>query len=172
MGQKMLAVRSNERAAAAAGIDVRRVKLTAFMVSALIAGICGALYAYNFQTVSSDLFGTVNSLVIIAYAYFGGITMITGALFAGLGATQGLIPQALDTWWGLSGNWALLIGAIGLLVTLVGNPDGVAGTAYWKRRAKRQRALAAAAAGNGTSAEGVQAARERAPTPSSTTGET
>jgi branched-chain amino acid transport system permease protein len=141
MGQRMLAVRSNERAAAAAGINVRRVKLTAFMVSAFIAGVCGALYAYNFQTVSSDLFGTVNSLVIIAYAYFGGITMITGALFAGLGATQGLIPQAFDTWWGLSGNWAQLIGAIGLLVTLVGNPDGVAGTAYWKRRAKaRQRA--------------------------------
>ncbi len=151
IGQKMLAVRSNERAAAAAGIDVRRVKLTAFMVSALIAGICGALYAYNFQTVSSDLFGTVNSLVIIAYAYFGGITMITGALFAGLGATQGLIPQAFDTWWGLSGNWALLIGAIGLLVTLVGNPDGVAGTAYWKRRSKaKQRALAAAAASGAT----------------------
>ena len=35
MGQKMLAVRSNERAAAAAGINVRQVKLTAFMVSAL-----------------------------------------------------------------------------------------------------------------------------------------
>jgi branched-chain amino acid transport system permease protein len=148
IGQKMLAVRSNERAAAAAGIDVRRVKMTAFMLSALIAGICGALYAYNFGTVSSDLFGSINSLVIIAYAYFGGITMITGALFAGLGATQGLIPQAFDTWWGLSGNWALLIGAVGLLVTLVGNPDGVAGTAYWKRRTKaKQRAPAAAAAG-------------------------
>jgi branched-chain amino acid transport system permease protein len=135
-GQKMLAVRSNERAAAAAGINVRQVKLTAFMVSALIAGICGALYGYNFQTVSSDLFSTVNSLVVIAYAYFGGITMITGALFAGLGATQGLIPQAFQTWWGLSGNWAELIGAVGLIVALVGNPDGVAGTAYWKRREK------------------------------------
>ncbi len=158
LGQKMLAVRSNERAAAAAGIDVRRVKLTAFMVSALIAGICGALYAYNFGTVSADLFGTVNSLVIIAYAYFGGITMITGALFAGLGATQGLIPQAFQTWWGLSGNWALLIGAVGLLVTLVGNPDGVAGTAYWKRRAKaKQRALAA---GSAAAVVGVPAPRE------------
>jgi branched-chain amino acid transport system permease protein len=165
IGQKMLAVRSNERAAAAAGIDVQRVKLTAFMVSALIAGICGALYAYNFQTVSSDLFGTVNSLVIIAYAYFGGITMITGALFAGLGATQGLIPQAFDTWWGLSGNWALLIGAVGLLVTLVGNPDGVAGTAYWKRRAKKQRALAAADVAGG---EVVDVPAPRAPTSAST----
>ena len=95
IGQKMLAVRSNERAAAAAGIDVRRVKLTAFMVSALIAGICGALYAYNFQTVSSDLFGTVNSLVIIAYAYFGGITMITGALFAGPGRDPGPHPAGV-----------------------------------------------------------------------------
>src|ERR1700733_13482684 len=168
-GQKMLAVRSNERAAAAAGIDVRRVKLTAFMVSAFIAGVCGALYAYNFQTVSSDLFSTVNSLVIIAYAYFGGITMITGALFAGLGATQGLIPQALDTWWGLSGNWALLIGAIGLLVTLVGNPDGVAGTAYWKRRTKaRKKALAAAAAPSATSVA-HRPPPERAPAPSPAT---
>jgi branched-chain amino acid transport system permease protein len=164
IGQKMLAVRSNERAAAAAGIDVRRVKLTAFMVSAFIAGICGALYAYNFGTVSADLFGSVNSLVIIAYAYFGGITMITGALFAGLGATQGLIPQAFDTWWGLSGNWALLIGAVGLLVTLVGNPDGVAGTAYWKRRAKaKRRALAAAGAG-GAAARVVDVPSPRAPT--------
>ncbi len=78
--------------------------------------------------------------MIIAYAYFGGITMISGALLAGLGATQGLIPQAFDTWWGLNGTWALLIGAIGLLVTLVANPDGIAGTAYWKRRAARMRA--------------------------------
>ena len=135
-GQRMLAVRSNERAAAAAGIDVRRVKLTAFMTSALIAGIAGALYAYNFETVSSDLFGSVNALVVIAYAYFGGITMISGALFAGLGATEGLIPHAFDRWFGLNGNYALLIGAVGLLVTLVANPDGIAGTAQARRRAK------------------------------------
>jgi len=162
IGQRMLAVRSNERAAAAAGIDVRRVKLTAFMVSALIAGVCGVLYAYNFETVSADLFGSVNALVIIAYAYFGGITMISGALFAGLGATEGLIPHAFDRWFGLSGNWALLIGAVGLLVTLVVNPDGIAGTAYWKRRAARMRAAGARAAGavaNGSEVSDVAAPR-------------
>jgi branched-chain amino acid transport system permease protein len=147
VGQRMLAVRSNERAAAAAGINVRNTKLVAFTVSALIAGVSGALYAYNFGTVSADLFGSVNSLVIIAYAYFGGITMITGALFAGLGATEGLLPHALQQWFGLNGNWALLIGALGLLVTLVANPDGIAGTAYWKRRAKAAARAAAAAPG-------------------------
>jgi branched-subunit amino acid ABC-type transport system permease component len=165
IGQRMLAVRSNERAAAAAGINVRRVKLTAFMVSALIAGVCGVLYAYNFETVSADLFGSVSALVVIAYAYFGGITMISGALFAGLGATEGLIPHAFDRWFGLSGNWALLIGAVGLLVTLVVNPDGIAGTAYWKRRAARQRAAAAAggAGRDGQETEAVVASSKAGP---------
>lgn len=148
---------------------MRQVKLTAFMVSAFIAGVCGALYAYNFGTVSANLFGTVNSLVIIAYAYFGGITMITGALFAGVGATQGLIPQAFQTWWGLSGNWALLIGAVGLLVTLVGNPDGIAGTAYWKRRAKAKAKALAAAGGNAAAVVDMPAPREAASAPSSAT---
>ena len=148
IGQRMLAVRSHERAAAAAGINVRRDKLTAFIVSAFIAGVRGVLYAYNFETVSADLFGSVSALVVIAYAYFGGITMISGALFAGLGATEGLIPHAFDRWFGLSGNYALLIGAVGLLVTLVVNPDGIAGTAYWKKRARsRQRAAGAAVGG-------------------------
>ena len=41
LGRRMLAVRSNERAAAAAAIDVRNVKLVAFGISALIAGVAG-----------------------------------------------------------------------------------------------------------------------------------
>jgi len=90
--------------------------------------------------------------------------MISGALFAGLGATQGLIPQAFDTWWGLNGTWALLIGAIGLLVTLVANPDGIAGTAYWKRRARQRAAAAAAGAGRGgTEPEAVVASSQAGP---------
>jgi branched-chain amino acid transport system permease protein len=139
LGQRMLAVRSNERAAAAAGIDVRRTKLTAFVISSLIAGVAGVLYAYNFGTVDPTQFGSANALVVLAFAYFGGITMVTGALLAGLGASQGLLPHALDQWFGLSGNWAVLIGAIGLILTLLTNPDGLAGTAYRKRR-RRQRA--------------------------------
>ncbi|MBV9801562.1 MAG: ABC transporter permease, partial [Solirubrobacterales bacterium] len=53
LGQRMLAVRSNERAAAAAAIDPRAVKLIAFGISAVIAGLAGALYAYNFGSVSA-----------------------------------------------------------------------------------------------------------------------
>ena len=101
LGQRMLAVRSNERAAAAAAINPRTVKLYAFTIAAVIAGVAGVLYAYNFGSVSADRFGAVTALSLIAFAYAGGITLISGAVFAGLLSAQALIPYALDKWFGL-----------------------------------------------------------------------
>ena len=92
----MLAVRSNERAAAAAGINVRNTKLAGFGIAAFIAGMAGALYAYNFGSVSYSRFGALAALGLIAFAYFGGITMVSGAVIAGVGATEGLFPHAFD----------------------------------------------------------------------------
>jgi branched-chain amino acid transport system permease protein len=136
LGQRMLAVRSNERAAAAAAIDPRAVKFVAFGISSLIAGFAGALYAYNFSSVSADRFDPFTALSLIAFAYAGGITSISGAVFAGLISTQALFPYALDKWFGLSGNWFLLFGGAILIITLIQNPEGVAG-AFYKRFHKR-----------------------------------
>ncbi|HJS94245.1 MAG TPA: ATP-binding cassette domain-containing protein [Solirubrobacteraceae bacterium] len=136
LGQRMLAVRSNERAAAAAAIDPRRVKLIAFGISSIIAGLAGALYAYNFGSVSADRFDPFTALSLIAFAYAGGITLISGAAFAGLISTQALFPYALDKWFGINGNWFLLFGGAILIITLIQNPEGVAG-AFYKRLHKR-----------------------------------
>ena len=62
LGQRMLAVRSNERAAAAAGINVRNTKLAGFGIAAFVAGMAGALYAYNFGSVSYSRFGALAAL--------------------------------------------------------------------------------------------------------------
>jgi branched-chain amino acid transport system permease protein len=132
LGERMLAVRSNERAAAASAVNVRTVKLTAFGVSSFIAGVAGSLYAYNFGSVSADRFGVVTALALIAFAYAGGITLVSGAVFAGLISTEGLVPHALDKWFGISGNWFLLFGGVILLFTLIQHPEGVAG-AFYKR---------------------------------------
>jgi branched-chain amino acid transport system permease protein len=132
LGQRMLAVRSNERAAAAAAINPRNVKLAAFAISAVIAGVAGGLYAYNFGSVSGDRFDAFIALSLIAFAYAGGITLISGAAFAGLISTQALFPYALDKWFGLNGNWFLLFGGVILVVTLIQNPEGVAGAFYRK----------------------------------------
>jgi len=136
LGQRMLAVRSNERAAAAAGINPRSVKFSAFGIAAFIAGVAGVLYSYNFGSVSADRFDAVTALSLIAFAYAGGITLISGAVFAGLISAQALIPYALDDWFGLNGNWFLLFGGAILVFTVVVNPDGVAGDIY-KRLHKR-----------------------------------
>jgi ABC-type branched-subunit amino acid transport system ATPase component len=132
LGQRMLAVRSNERAAAAVAINPRNVKLAAFAISAIVAGVAGSLYAYNFGSVSADRFAAVVALSLIAFAYAGGITLISGAVFAGVISTQALFPYALDKWFGLNGNWFLLFGGVILIVTLIQNPDGVAGAFYRK----------------------------------------
>jgi branched-chain amino acid transport system permease protein len=142
LGQRMLAVRSNERAAAAVGINVRNTKLAGFGIAAFIAGMAGAVYAYNFGSVSSSRFGAVTALGLIAFAYFGGITMVSGAVIAGIGATEGLLPHAFDRWFGLSGNWALLIGGFALIITLLVNPEGIAGTGYKKKQEKLRREAA------------------------------
>jgi branched-chain amino acid transport system permease protein len=140
LGQRMLAVRSNERAAAAAGINVRNVKLAAFGISSFIAGIAGALYGYNFSSVTVTRFSALTALSLIAFAYVGGITMVSGAVVAGLISVEALVPYSLEKWFGISGNWALLFGGVALIATLIQNPDGVAGAAYRKRHLKhRQR---------------------------------
>ncbi len=136
LGRRMLAVRSNERAAAAASINPRNVKLAAFGISALVAGCAGSLYAYNFGSVSADRFNAFTALSLIAFAYAGGITLISGAAFAGLISTQALFPYALDKWFGLSGTWFLLFGGVVLIITLIQNPAGVAGDIY--RRTHRR----------------------------------
>jgi branched-chain amino acid transport system permease protein len=136
LGQQMLAIRSNERAAAAAAINPRTVKLYAFSIAAFIAGVAGVLYAYDFGSVSQDRYDPITALSLIAFAYAGGITLISGAVFAGLISAQALIPYALQDWFGLDGNWFLLFGGVILIFTLLQNPTGVAGD-FYRRTHKR-----------------------------------
>jgi branched-chain amino acid transport system permease protein len=137
LGRRMLAVRSNERAAAAAGVNVRAVKISAFAISSFIASTAGTLYGYNYGSVSSARFTALAALGLIGFAYIGGITMVSGALIAGLMSTEALIPHALDKWFGIKGTWALLFGGVSLIVTLIANPDGIAGAAHRRKTARR-----------------------------------
>src|SRR5262249_3917126 len=133
------------------------------------AGMAGALYAYNFGSVSYSRFGALAALGLIAFAYFGGITMVSGAIIAGIGATEGLFPHAFDKWFGLSGNWALLVGGFALIITLLVNPEGIAGTGYVKKRKKEKKKRAAEAAAVEAAAE--RRARRAPPAPAPARGE-
>jgi ABC-type branched-subunit amino acid transport system permease subunit len=138
LGLRMLAVRSNERAAAAAGLSVTRTKLAAYAVGSIIAGVAGTLYAYDFGTVSVARFSLFIGLGIVAFAYLGGITSILGALIGGLLVTGGLMTHITEHVFGLPGAWQLIFGGLALMVVIVRAPEGLAGLIS-ARRTRRER---------------------------------
>ena len=79
----MLAVRSNERAAASIGIAVPTIKLSAFAVSSFLAGLGGALIGYSRGQLSPESFGVFVGISFLAIAYLSGITSASGAIVAG-----------------------------------------------------------------------------------------
>jgi ABC-type branched-subunit amino acid transport system permease subunit len=125
-GRAMIAVRSNERAAAAAGIDVERTKLFAFALSAWIAGIGGCLLAYQGQNVSAPAWATFNSLGLLAIVMIAGIGRISGAVIAGVMlAASGLMVTFLNVQLGI-GQYQLVVAGLALTLSAIANPNGIA----------------------------------------------
>ena len=139
LGSQMLAVRANERSAAGAGIDVVRVKLISFAIGSFIAGLGGSLIAYFQGNVTFDAFTTFVGLGVFATAYIGGITSVSGGLVAGLLAAGGLNAKTADLLPDL-GKWYAVISGIGLILTIVLNPEGIVGPIHAKRAARRAKA--------------------------------
>ncbi|HVW44405.1 MAG TPA: ABC transporter permease [Amycolatopsis sp.] len=137
-GRRMLAVRSNELAASAAGIDVPKTKLAAFAVAAFVAGCAGVLSGYRFGSVTPEYFGGLASITLLAFAVLGGISRIGGAVVGGLIIQGGLIVHFFLRL-GVPEHLITLIGGIGLVATAVLHPDGIAGVPRQIRRALGRR---------------------------------
>ncbi|HEX4904493.1 MAG TPA: ABC transporter permease [Acidimicrobiales bacterium] len=123
-GRALLAVRSNERAAASVGVDVAGAKLLAFAASSFLAGVGGALIGYSRGQLSPESFGVPVSLSLLAFAYLGGITSIGGALLAGTFAPLGIGYVVLDRTFHLGRHYLLASGVL-LVATAVFNPSGM-----------------------------------------------
>ena len=156
-GQRLLAVRNNERAAAALGVNVVQAKLFAFMLAAAVTSLGGVLLAFQQPNVTvSSGYGPLESIEAVAYSVIGGAGYVSGA--AG-GATlpngafgnwllNSIVPSA-------SALWLEVLGGAVLILLLIVYPDGMA--REWQRyanliagrfkgrRARRQTAPAAAA---------------------------
>ncbi len=155
-GRRMIATRSNERAAAALGISVFRTKIQVFAVSSFIAGLAGCMIAYRFGSVSDASFGTIASLTALAVAYLGGITCVSGAVTAGVTAASGVAFYGISQATGSLGQWETLIGGVALILTAILNPEGIAGGI----RAKAAEARAAKMQSESRSASSVPAAAQ------------
>jgi len=139
VGRHMLAVRSNERAAAAAGVSVSGTKILAFGVAAFIAGIGGALSGYRFGSVTAGYFGAIPSMIFLAFAYLGGISSVSGAVVGGIIVSGGILTTVMTNWIHISDQYTLLLAGLGLITMAIFNPEGVAGAFRDSAAALRRR---------------------------------
>ena len=134
-GRRILAVRSNERAAASAGVHVAGTKLVGFAFSAALAAVAGCLVAYRFGSVSDASFGVMASLTALAFAYLGGVGTVGGAVASGLLVPSGVVFFLLSKLSGQVGPWETFIGGAVLVAMAIAQPEGVAGAwRHWRQR--------------------------------------
>ncbi|HEY5209262.1 MAG TPA: ABC transporter permease [Stellaceae bacterium] len=79
-GRALQAIRADQTAAAALGINVPRHKMAAFAISAVLASLSGSLYAFDFHFLSPDMVATPRSFELIAMLIIGGEGTLIGGL--------------------------------------------------------------------------------------------
>jgi sulfate-transporting ATPase len=125
VGRRLIAVRSNERAAASLGISVVGAKLYAFAFAGAIAAIGGVVVTFRNPSINYTQFGVFKSVQVVQDAVVGGLGYLAGPpLGAGLepGATGTRIFNVL-----LENNtYLFLIGGILLLLTVLHAQNGLA----------------------------------------------
>ena len=122
-GRQLTAIRDSELAAGTLGLRVRWAKLVVFGLSGFIAGCAGALFGGFAGAVDGNQFEPLNSLVILLFAFVGGITTVTGAVIAG--SLFALLTWAQTAYPDLAGVVFMVVGAAA--IALGQQPNGIAG---------------------------------------------
>jgi sulfate-transporting ATPase len=145
LGTAMLAVRADERSAAAAGINVVKVKLIGFAIAAFIAGLGGSLLAYQLGNVTFQDFDAYLGLVIFSVVVVAGITSVSGGILAGVISSGGILVAVISSGVGNGGvdNWYGIVAGIGVILTVIFNPDGVVGPTHLFLERRRVRGVTA-----------------------------
>jgi sulfate-transporting ATPase len=133
-GRRLLAVRTNERAAASLGISVFGVKLYAFAVAAGLAAVAGVLVGFRGQVITYGEFNVFASINSVGHAVIGGLGYVLGAAFAAPNAIGGLGTRAVEDWIGLENQWDLIIGSLIVFAILLLHQNGIADVATHVRR--------------------------------------
>ncbi|MFT4124704.1 MAG: branched-chain amino acid ABC transporter permease/ATP-binding protein [Gordonia sp. (in: high G+C Gram-positive bacteria)] len=129
IGAAMLAVRANERSAAAAGINVSRTKLTAFAIGSFIAGIGGSLMAYQQTMAVPESFTAMAGIAMFAICYLAGVTCVSGAVLAGVMGAGGVVFIVLDRLANIGDYYPVVTGLL-LVITVIANPEGIISDIY------------------------------------------
>ena len=120
-GRAFIAIRDNEIAADAMGINTTRYKVISFCIAAFIAGVAGGLYAHVLSFINPDSFSFTKSSDYLVYLYAGGSGSLTGSI---VGATLlTILPEFLR----FLADWRLAVYAVILVVVMLYRSEGICG---------------------------------------------
>ncbi len=119
IGRALRALNSSEVAAAGLGVDVVRYKVAAFTLSAILAGLAGALFAFAQGAFNASSFGVGLSIELLVMVVVGSLLTLWGALFGALFVT--LLPALLEHF----ELYRLLVYGVMLTVVMVYMPEGL-----------------------------------------------
>ena len=120
-GEVLWSIREGELLASSVGVDVLGHKLTAFVISAFVAGLAGSLYANYVGYISPLIFDFQYSVNILIFIVVGGLASLAGPVVGAVVLT--IIPELFRT----SGKYQMLIFGLILVGSVMTMPDGITG---------------------------------------------
>ena len=126
-GRGFLAVRDDEIAAEAMGVNTTRFKVRAFVIGAFFAGIGGGLFAHYIQYITPDNFTFLKSIEIVVMVILGGMGSTYGVILAAVILT--ILPEALREF----SEYRMIIYSLLLIILMISRPQGLFGNASIKK---------------------------------------
>ena len=112
-GRTIMAIRDNRIAAESVGVNITKHKMTAFVISAAMAGAAGPLFAMNYSTIVANKFDFNTSILILVFVVLGGQGNMLGSIIAA--AVLTILPEALREY----SDYRMLVYAILLIVMML-----------------------------------------------------
>jgi branched-chain amino acid transport system permease protein len=134
-GRACRAVRDNPEAAAAMGVDPRRTRIVAYVVTSALAGLAGIVYAFVDNTVNPVIFGLENAFLLLFMVIIGGSGSHAGAMVGAV--LLYLLPFMLSP---LIGHHHALVFGLVMVLAVLFQPRGLIG--LWEALIARRRATA------------------------------
>lgn len=133
LGRAFEAIKADETAARAMGLQVAYYKMLAFIIGSVLAGVCGGLYAHITTAITPDDFNYHKVVEILSYAVIGGSEVVWGPLFGALILTA--LPEVLR---GLAEYKMLMYGLI-MVGVMAFRPHGLIGTDTFQKLFRRRK---------------------------------
>ena len=137
-GRALFAIRDDEVAAEALGVNTTSYKVLAFVIGAFFAGVAGGLSAHFLRNLNPNSFTFLKSIEVIAMVVLGGMGSISGAVVAAVVLT--LLPEVLRP----VKDYRMVIYSLMLILLMILRPQGLLGTRElslsWLRRRREARA--------------------------------